>query len=64
MNDKVIEIEIALNFLNTLFAKAIYLNDFKVVNEINMLRHSVYYGDSFNYEATLKKLQMIEKELK
>ena len=64
MNDKVIQIEIMLNFLNTLFAKAVFLKNNELINELNILRHDIYYGDNFNYELIIKKLQYIEIKLK
>ncbi len=62
MNDKIIQIEVALNFLNTLFAKAIYFSDKKMIKEIELLRRNIYYGD-FEYDSFLKKLQEVEKKL-
>ena len=59
----IIQIEVALNFLNTLFGKAIYFNDNKIIDELVVLRHNIYYGD-FNYDLFLKNLQDIEIKLK
>jgi hypothetical protein len=59
MNDTITQIEVVLNFLNTLFAKAINFKKVHIVNELSALRREIYYGDNFDYELTLKKLQDI-----
>lgn len=64
MNDLVIQLEVSLNFLNTLFSKAMYYNDTKAVNNLCSLRKSIYYEDNFVYEIILKKLQETEIELR
>jgi len=63
MDDKVMQIEVILNFLNTLFAKAVSFKDEEVTNKLNLIRHDVYHGD-FVYELFLAKLQEIEVILK
>jgi hypothetical protein len=61
--DEVIQIEIVLNFLNTLFAKAVYFNDEPIRKELADFRHEIYYEKRFNYESSIEKLQAISKEL-
>jgi len=61
--DAVIQIEIALNYLNDLFAKSIAFKDDEVMNKLNALRHQIYYGD-FEYHAVIKELSEISEQLK
>lgn len=62
MNDKVIQIEVALNFLNTLFGKAVYFKDAEAINELNVLRRGIYHDDDFVYERIIQMLQ--DREIK
>ncbi|MCK9351380.1 MAG: hypothetical protein WCT49_02965 [Candidatus Paceibacterota bacterium] len=64
MNDPIIQNEVALNYLNTLFGKAIFFKDLEKVHQLNVLRHTVYYEKDFDYEAVLKILGEIEEKLK
>jgi hypothetical protein len=64
MQDKVIQIEVALNFLNTLFGKAIYFKNKDIVDKLSSLRRSIYYKDDFEYYLFLEQLQSIEVQLK
>ena len=59
MDDEIIQIEVALNFINTLLAKANYFKDSKVADELTSLRHDIYYGKIFQYPDIIKKLQGI-----
>lgn len=63
MTDKVLQIEVILNFLNTLFGKAISLHNTKITNELSLIRKNIYYGDDFEYDVILKKLQALEMDL-
>lgn len=63
MVSKTIQIEVVLNFLNTLFSKAIFYKDKEMIGELNHLRHNIYYGEDFVYEDLLTKLQNIELKL-
>ena len=54
MTDKVLQIEVILNFLNTLFGKAISLHNTKITNELSLIRKNIYYGDDFEYDVILK----------
>jgi hypothetical protein len=60
MNDQIIQIEVALNFLNTLFSKAVYFNDMTSINKLNDIRYDIYYGNLFNYDTCIKNLKYIE----
>ena len=61
--DPIIQIEIALNYLNDLFAKSVAFKDGEIIKELNALRHQIYYGD-FEYENTKAELNKLDKELK
>ena len=61
--DNVIQIEIALNYLNDLFAKSIAFDDKPIISELNVLRHKIYYGD-FDYQTAIKELSGISEQLK
>ena len=63
MDDEIIQIEVALNFINTLLAKANYFKDNKVADELNSLRHGIYYGETFQYTYYIEKLQEIKQVL-
>ena len=62
--DKIIQVEIILNLLNTIFGRAICDKDTEVVKELSLLRHEIYYGDNFDYGLILKQLEDKEKVLK
>lgn len=64
VNDTVIQIEVVLNFLNTLLSKAIFFKDGESIEKLHTLRHVVYYGSNFEYDSMLRKLQEIEVILK
>lgn len=57
------QIEIILNFLNTLFGKAVYYKDDKIIGELSTLRRSIYYGGEFDYDSIFKQLKDKENEL-
>jgi len=61
--DSVIQIEILLNYLNDLFAKSVAFNDIKAMEELNVLRHQIYYG-TFDYHSMIQKLQDLDQVLK
>ena len=60
--DNVLQIEIALNMLNTLFAKAVAFKDDKTFYELYKIRNKIYYGD-FNYDSTIESLKKIKNFL-
>jgi hypothetical protein len=60
--DNVLEIEVVLNMLNTVFAKAVFFNDVSVISKLNTMRHNIYYGE-FNYESYLSLLKETDKYL-
>lgn len=62
--EEVLQIEVLLNMLNTLLSKAIYFKDTNLTNELQIIRHDVYYSDNFNYNSLLEKLKTIDKDLK
>lgn len=62
MKDKVIQIEVVLNFLNTLHAKALYFKDNAIANELSVVKHNIYYGD-FEEKLVLNNLKNIESRL-
>jgi len=61
--DAVIQIEIALNYLNDLFAKSVAFKDDEAINKLNTLRHRIYYGD-FDYQMVIKELTETSEQLK
>jgi hypothetical protein len=64
MTDEIIQVEVSLNFLNTLLAKAVYFKDIGLITELGQLRHDIYYSETFSYELLLEKLKNIERSLK
>ncbi len=62
--DKVLQIEILLNMINTLLGKAIYFKDNILINDLQFIRHNVYYEDVFEYNSLLERLSVIDKKLK
>ena len=63
MDDPIIQVEVALNFVNSLLAKAVYFKDDDFRKELSGIRHSIYYDGDFNHESIIKKLQDISKIL-
>ncbi|MCF7844189.1 hypothetical protein K9M47_04880 [Candidatus Gracilibacteria bacterium] len=64
MDDPVIQIEVALSFVNTLLAKTTAFKDEKHAQELRTIRYGIYHGDDFNYEEIIEKLKKIDTELK
>lgn len=64
MNDQVIQIEVALNFVNTLLSKAVAFKDNNLINELSNLRHDIYYGDVFDYDNVIGELKSFDVKLK
>ena len=58
--DKVIQIEVILNYINGLIAKNIANGNNLVADKLNNIRHDIYYGD-FNYNMLINKLKEIDK---
>ncbi|MDO8659316.1 MAG: hypothetical protein Q7K54_01820 [Candidatus Parcubacteria bacterium] len=63
MKDRVIQIEVVLNFLNTLHAKALHFKDNVIADELSAVKHNIYYGD-FEEKLLLNNLKNIESKLK
>jgi len=61
--DKIIKMEILLNFLNSLLSKAIFYKDTKIISELTLIRHNIYYSPEFNYELTFQALKIQEEKL-
>ena len=61
--DNVIQIEVALNLLNDLFAKSVAFHDEKMIEELNKVRHEIYYG-AFEYDGIIKDLKEVNEYLK
>lgn len=57
--DTVLQTELILNMINTLFGKAIFFQDAHVIKELSQLRHSVYYAH-YHYDEVLKHLEKID----
>jgi len=64
MNDAIVQNEVVLNFLNTLFSKAMFFKDDEMICELNKLRHHIYYEKDFDYELILSELKVMEVKLK
>lgn len=62
--EEVLQIELLLNFTNTLFVKAVAFKDVEIINELHNIRHGIYYDKDFNYECILEKLKSIDIKLK
>lgn len=62
--EEVSQIELLLNFTNTLFAKAIAFKDAEMIEELYKTRRGIYYDDEFNYEKILGKLKESDIKLK
>lgn len=61
--DNVLKIEVLLNILNTVFAKAVYLKDDKAIEKLTALKHTIYYTD-FDYAEVNNMLNEIDLNLK
>lgn len=61
--DKVIQLEVILNMLNTLLAKANFFKDKEIVIKLNNYRNNIYYG-KFDYAEIVLALKEIEIFLK
>ena len=60
--DKVIQIEVSLNWLNMLFAKSSCFDDVESMDELDALRKQIYYKD-FDYKAASQALERISIHL-
>lgn len=60
--DDVTRLEIILNLVNTLLAKAMALGEHQTANHVHELRHTLYYGD-FEYPAIWATLVGINAHL-
>jgi hypothetical protein len=60
--DHVIEIEISLQYLNNLFAKSVAFTAHKIQQQLDVMRHQIYYG-VFDYATVMHGLEKIDKEL-
>lgn len=61
--DDVLRIELLLNMINTLFGKAVFFKDTKIIDELTDIRHEIYY-DTFHYDISLEKLSKVAIKLK
>lgn len=61
--DRVLQIEVLLNWLNTLFAKSSCFDDIESIDELHLLRKQIYYKD-FDYDITSQALEKISDRLK
>ncbi len=60
--DSILQIELLLNLLNTLFGKAMFYKDYATTNELSLIRRRIYYGDC-EYNSTLESLKQISTKL-
>ena len=60
--NNILQIEVLLNMLNTVFAKAVHFKNDELIKELHTLRHKIYY-ENFNYEESLNLLKKADIEL-
>lgn len=61
--DAIIQLEVLLNLLNTVFGKAVYYKDYVMVKRLSTIRHTIYYTNDYVYESLLKELHGLDLEL-
>lgn len=61
--DRILEIEICLNYLNSLMAKSVAFHDVSACDELSALRRQIYYG-AFDYHAIFQSLKDLDEKLK
>ena len=54
--DKILEVEILLDRINTLFAKSVYHKNSALIEKLNSLRQEIYYKE-LDYEKILNALK-------
>jgi len=61
--NKVVEVEVLLNIVNTLLSKARFLKRDKEFNNLKSIRHDIYYQDNLDYKLTMHSLKEIDGKL-
>jgi hypothetical protein len=61
--DSVVQTEVLLNMINTLFSQAVCFHDESSIKELHDIRHQVYYGN-YEYGSLVQTLQRIQSTLK
>jgi hypothetical protein len=59
-NDKIIQIEILIGLINMKLARSVYYEYEEAIQELEKLRHKVYYED-FDYQTMLIELEKFKE---
>ena len=59
----IMQIEVLLNVLNTILAKAVYFKDEPAMNKLINLRRAVYYDAAFDYGGSLAIVKEVNTRL-
>lgn len=59
-NSGILQVEILIERINMLLAKSVYFSDEEAIQELERLRHKIYYED-FDYQTILSRIDELKK---